>query len=174
MAPYPPCIGPGQAHTRRASRGIPPHRSSQRLRSWVYSHPHAAARGHRGAPCPTQQAGLCMGPFHAPDLAGLLFDGLYRTLHRAEQRLDLIGRLLQEEAGHKLVYVAPALVHLQREWKGPGRGWDRMWIWGLAQELGDLWGECPCFAEERGDSTASCILEAVEYPRQGRSSETKV
>lgn len=47
-----------------------------------------------------------------PDLAGLLFDGLHCTLHRAQQRLDLIGRLLQEEAGHKLVHVAPALVHL--------------------------------------------------------------
>lgn len=70
------------------------------------------------------------GPTDTPDLAGLLLDGLHRTLHRAEQRLDLIGRLLQEEAGDELVHVAPTLIHLGRERKdterrGDGRGLAR-------------------------------------------------
>lgn len=58
------------------------------------------------------------GPTDTPDLAGLLLDGLHRTLHGAEQRLDLTGRLLQEEAGDELVHVAPALVHLRRDGNG--------------------------------------------------------
>lgn len=65
--------------------------------------------------CETHAHVSLRGPSDAPDLAGLFFNGLHRTLHGAQQRLDLIGRLLQEKAGHKLVHVAPALVHLWRE-----------------------------------------------------------
>lgn len=52
-------------------------------------------------------------PMDTPDLAGLFFDGFYSTFHRAEQRLDLIGCLLQKEACHKLVHIAPTFIHLE-------------------------------------------------------------
>lgn len=63
-------------------------------------------------------------PVRAPDLAGLLFDGLHRALDRAQQGLDLVGRLLQEEARHKPVHVAAALVHL---WGEGGAQRERGW-----------------------------------------------
>lgn len=49
----------------------------------------------------------------SPRLAVLLVDGVHRALHRAQQRLDLIGRLLEQEAGHKLLHVGASLVNLR-------------------------------------------------------------
>lgn len=51
-------------------------------------------------------------PTDVPDLAGLFINGFHSTFHGAEQRLDLIGCLLQKEAGHKLVHIAPTFIHL--------------------------------------------------------------
>ena len=77
------------------------------------------AQGHPAPrhmpPCHVAGGTAHARPVRAPDLAGLLFNGLHRALHRAQQGLDLVGRLLQEEARHKPVHVAPALVHLWRE-----------------------------------------------------------
>lgn len=52
-----------------------------------------------------------------PYLTGLLINSVNSTFHRAEQRLDLIGRLLQQEPRHKLVHIGSSFVHLGREEK---------------------------------------------------------
>lgn len=127
-------------HTSRSSKHTHLVQSSQAPRRWVYHCPHITVvdiEARRGiAACPESpssqvpkyphpelQVGMCtahprvtlQGTLHTPDLAGLLFNGLHRAFHGAQQRLDLTGRLLQEKAGHKLVHVASSLVHLWRE-----------------------------------------------------------
>lgn len=45
-------------------------------------------------------------------LAGLLGGGFHGALERALKRVELIGRLLQQEAGHKLLQVGGLLIIL--------------------------------------------------------------
>lgn len=54
----------------------------------------------------------------SPWLAVLLINGIHGTLHRAQERLDLIGWLLQQETGNKLLHVGSPLIHLERKKKG--------------------------------------------------------
>lgn len=113
-----------------------------------------------------------------PDLAGLLLDGLHGALHRAEQRLDLTGRLLQKEARHKLVHVAPALVHLWREGAQMREGLRReLRGGGLAQSWGGTWGWClprrrkwgPQGHPRLGDNRAPASGHRLWVWRRGRS-----
>lgn len=66
-------------------------------------------------------------PTDIPDLAGLFINGFHSTFHGAEQRLDLIGCLLQKEAGHKLVHIAPTFIHLGALGENLDVGWHRDW-----------------------------------------------
>lgn len=50
----------------------------------------------------------------APDLAGLLLNGIHSALHRTQQGPDLAGCLLEQEACHKLIHAAATFVHLWR------------------------------------------------------------
>lgn len=50
-----------------------------------------------------------------PGGVGLLVDGVHGALHGAQQRLGLVRCLLQQEAGHELVHIAAALIHLPRQ-----------------------------------------------------------
>lgn len=94
-------------------------------------------------------------PADTPDLAGLFFYGFHSTFHGAEQRLDLIGCLLQKEAGHKLIHVAPTFIHLGAS----GENLDVGRQGGLGHHLGLMSLLCtvePC-----------ATLEAAEYTKQG-------
>lgn len=77
-------------------------------------------------------------PTDVPDLAGLFLNGFHSTFHGAEQRLDLIGCLLQKEAGHKLVHVAPTFIHLGALGENLDVGWHRGW-----RHLGLMSLHCP-------------------------------
>lgn len=43
----------------------------------------------------------------------LLINGIHSTLYRVQQRLDLIGWFLQQEAGHKLLNISSTFIYLQ-------------------------------------------------------------
>lgn len=69
----------------------------------------------------------------APDLVGLLLNGIHSALHRTQQGPDLAGCLLEQEACHKLIHAAATLVHL---WRRTGVGaslgpWDHGIMAGL-------------------------------------------
>lgn len=87
------------------------------------------AQGHRDLRYTKGQAARSTPICHTdvPDLAGLFLNGFHGTFHGAEQRLDLIGCLLQQEAGHKLVHIAPTFVHLGASGESLDVGWHRDW-----------------------------------------------
>lgn len=67
-------------------------------------------------------------------LAGLLGRGFHSALQRALQWMKLISRLLQQEAGHKLLQVGGLLVILPVKRRGRGRrrkrrslAWEDRW-----------------------------------------------
>lgn len=125
------------SHTRHSPKHAPSHVS---LVTWVLG-PKFVLRLQLGKLRSAQRgAGTCVPrskkhkesdcrvppicPMDTPDLAGLFFDGFHGAFDRAEQRLDLIGCLLQKEAGHKLVHVAPTFVHL----RASGESLDVSWL----------------------------------------------
>lgn len=55
---------------------------------------------------------------HQPYLTGLFVYRIDSTFHRAEQGLDLIGRLLQQETSHELVDVSSSFIHLVQQGGG--------------------------------------------------------
>lgn len=51
----------------------------------------------------------------SPRLAVLLVNCIHGTLHRVQERLDLIGRFLQKKTGHKLLHVGSSFIYLEKK-----------------------------------------------------------
>lgn len=105
----------------------------------------------------------------SPWLAVLLINGIHGTLHRAQERLDLIGWLLQQETGNKLLHVGSPLIHLERKKKDWQRVSYIIWVV-LSKDVTSkcLWSQCflPLSSCPSHITAQHCSLPVRYYPEE--------